>query len=146
MNLQNQPMYYIISSEDKMSLINDAYALIKVIKEMADKSKSAKMQSKVLELQAMFFELKEENDGLKQKIKNLTNETKFAKQMVLTDRGYYLFKEVKYCAPCWQKSKKTISLHTRKTINELLMITDTYEEVKGEYICPVCKTIYVVKE
>lgn len=60
-----------------MSAFKDFYDVLKDLIGLAKKGKNQEVVSMALDLQEKFFELREENDELNSKIKELTEKTKW---------------------------------------------------------------------
>lgn len=103
-----------------MGVAKDVYEIIKELKGMVKEYHNEEMSEKVVDIQDSFFELreeietvKEENRGLKAKIKLLEDSSKLEKDLEMTPMGLYVRisekeqgKTMEYCPACWQNHKK----------------------------------------
>lgn len=96
-----------------MSIIGDAYEILKDIRELAERHKDKEISDKLVQLQGMFYDLKNENESLKSKIKALEETNELEKDLELTNKGWYIRKsernegkDVRYCAACFQNLHK----------------------------------------
>ncbi len=93
-----------------MSVIGEAYEILKDLKSLSDKCRDKEIYDKVLELQSKFYEMKEENETLRGKISELENVTELEKDLEILPTGLFIRKSekesgknVKYCASCFRK-------------------------------------------
>ena len=88
-----------------MSIVGEAYEILKDLKLLSDKHKDKEILNKVIELQNKFYELKEENECLKSKIAELENTTELEKDLELLPSGVYI-KDIRYCPACFRNYHK----------------------------------------
>ena len=107
-----------------MGVAKDVYEIIKELKGMVKEYHNEEMSEKVVDIQNSFFELreeietvKEENRGLKAKIKLLEDSSKLEKDLEMTPMGLYVRisekeqgKTMEYCPACWQNHKKLMPI------------------------------------
>ncbi|KJY56134.1 hypothetical protein JF76_07410 [Lactobacillus kullabergensis] len=90
---------------------SDFSSLFKNIIELAKKIKDSKVKNAILELQNKTMDLIQENIDLKDQLSRKKDEDEFAKNIKLTDEGYYYKDETTpYCIRCWDADKKRIHL------------------------------------
>jgi len=138
MNLHIVTRCDIITQGAIMSILKDAYDVLKDIKNLAEKVKSKPVIDKVLELQSMFFEIREENESLKKEIEKYKNIDEVNKNIKITEDGYYEVEGVPHCITCWQKDRKVISLQKPVLFGAGIGGMSFMEG----YSCPVCKREY----
>lgn len=120
---------------------NETYTLLKDLVSLATKAKNQPMINLANELQAKFFDLKENNEQLKEEIKRLKEHIVLIEQADITEqdliyntRGFILKKDenppIAYCTFCWKKEHKLLPL----------------SQYKGwyDYRCANCKSDIVV--
>jgi hypothetical protein len=121
-----------------MSLIKDGYDIIKDIATYIKENGSSELQQKVLNLQNIYIDLKQEHIDLQLKIDKLNNqidnykkEDEFESNITWTDYAYFTvdlpkYKNLKLCKHCYIKNNHKAPLVF----------------VEGRrYVCPVCKTV-----
>lgn len=96
-----------------MSMVSEAYEILKDLKLLSDKYKDKEILNKVIELQNKFYELKEENECLKSKVAELENATELEKNLELLPSGVYIKKsekeagkDIRYCSACFRNYHK----------------------------------------
>lgn len=97
-----------------MNLIEILNDVIKIIK----KSDNVELNEKILELQSKVYALLEENQQLKNQVKNLEESINTNNNLVHRGNAYYIIEngieKGPYCVTCWDKDKKLVNL-IRKT-------------------------------
>jgi len=95
-----------------MGTVGDIYNLLKELKGLSDKYKDEKMSSKLFDIQTKFYELKEENELLKERIVELENVKELEQDLELLSNGLYIRKSEKaqgknvyYCSACFKNYK-----------------------------------------
>lgn len=107
-----------------MSAFKDFYDVLKDLIGLAKKVQNQEVVSLALDLQEKFFELREENDGLNSKIKELTEKLNdLEKANVLENDVKYYEKgfltlnsdktKIPYYSLCWKKEHKLMPLSQR---------------------------------
>lgn len=100
--------------------------IIKDILAIAKKIKNNEIVEKVIELQELLLDARENNDSLKQEIKELKEQIKLLEQskiieeeLEFSDRGFFVkkgvIKRVPYCSHCWYTKHKLIPLSQQTT-------------------------------
>ena len=101
---------------------SDFIKMFENIISLAEKAKDFKLTTAISELSVKTLKLVQENADLKDKLKKQKDNDDFAKNLRITDEGYYYKDEtIPYCIRCWDADKKRI--HLQK---------DGY----GTWICP----------
>lgn len=96
-----------------MSIVGEAYEILKDLKLLSDKHKDKEILNKVIELQNKFYELKEENENLKSQIAEYENTAELEKDLELLPSGVYIRKsekeagkDIRYCPACFRNRHK----------------------------------------
>lgn len=100
---------------------SDVYNGLKDLISLAKKIKNQEIVELSLQLQEQFFELREDNENLNNKIKDLSEEIKNLKKAKVKEkdleynpRGFFTIKgeqpKIPYCSCCWKKDSKLIPL------------------------------------
>lgn len=101
---------------------SDFIKMFENIISLAEKAKDFKLTTAISELSVKTLKLVQENADLKDKLNKQKDNDDFAKNLRITDEGYYYKDEaIPYCIRCWDADKKRI--HLQK---------DGY----GTWICP----------
>lgn len=125
-----------------MGTAKDVYEIIKDIGKFAKEASNTPFYDKVIEIQAAFFDmkeeiysLKEENSRLKKNIEDLENQKKedISNDIIFSKYGYFTRKSEgenpknKYCSNCYSVKK---------------LIIPVADEIGSYYFCPNCKNKY----
>lgn len=96
-----------------MSIVGEAYEILKDLKVLSDKRKDKEILNKAMELQNKLYELKEENENLKSQIAEFENTTELEKDLELLQSGVYIRKsekeagkDIRYCPACFRNHHK----------------------------------------
>lgn len=96
-----------------MSAAFEVYNLVKDLVSEARKRKDIDLTDKLLDIQSLIFEIREENEGLKKKIQALEEAEDLTKDLELTDKGVYIRisekeqgRAMDYCPACYVDTKK----------------------------------------
>jgi len=122
-----------------MGTAKDVYDIIKDIKKFAEESGNVPFYEKVIQIQSIFFDLKEEISDLKEQsrqktsqIEGLMNQLKVKEDVVMNNKGYIKLKSeghnaLIYCSHCFA--------------TEGLLIPMVSLGYNGNYQCDKCKNI-----
>lgn len=132
-----------VKQGDIMSAFKDFYDILKDLVQLAKVAKNQEVLTASMNLQAKFFELREENENLnqelkqlKEKIDQLEKSTLLEDQIEYSTRGFFVIKseepKIPYCSMCWKRDHKQIPLSQRNGW--------------FEYTCGNCKTNVVVMD
>ena len=124
-----------------MGAFKDTYDIIKDLLKAAKNVQNQEVVQLAMDLQEKFFELREENDELLQKTKNLEARIESMEKLKITEAdielstgGYFTLKsdskKIPYCGCCWGQDHKLIPLARYNHF--------------GGYQCGHCKTSYGV--
>jgi len=124
-----------------MGTIKDFYDILKDLAGLAKDLKNQQVLELAMDLQAKYFEFKEENENLKDENKALKTEIDRLKQaqiieadIVFSTAGFFTIKNenptIPYCSACWKKDRLPIPLSRYGTIRE--------------YACSNCKSKIIV--
>lgn len=124
-----------------MGAFKDTYDIIKDLLKAAKAVQNQEVVQLAMDLQEKFFELREDNDALEQKIKKLESRISDLEQikvteadMVFSEEGYCTLKsdtnKVFYCGCCWGQESKLLPL--------------AHISGRSNYQCGHCKTIFFI--
>lgn len=108
-----------------MSTFSEIYNVLKDLLSLAKKAKNQEMINLATQIQAALFDLKEENEkikdenkDLKQKINVLESSQEIEDNLIYSTRGFILKKNenppIPYCSYCWKKEHKLLPLSQYK--------------------------------
>lgn len=103
-----------------MGLFADTYNVMKEVISIAKKAKNQVVVEKLIELQEIFFKLREENGIRLDKIKSLEYQLSEIKKNVVNEKLFRFYPKgffingadkpiLPYCSRCWMVDKKTSS-------------------------------------
>lgn len=103
---------------------------IKILKDFFDvviKSDNIDLIKKGYEAQQALYESLEENQKLKERVKQLENDLEISKELVFRNKLYYMEgDDIPFCPRCWEGNRKMIHLKG-------------VEFAVDRYNCPECK-------
>jgi hypothetical protein len=96
-----------------MSAIMDIYQLVRDLIDEAKEQKNLELVDKLIEIKLAMSDIQEQNNLLKEKIKELEETSILDTDLELLPQGYYIRKsekvdgkEIRYCVACWQNIHK----------------------------------------
>ena len=96
-----------------MGSVMDIYSLVKDLIKEAKERKNLEIVEKLFDMQEYLFDIREENEALKQRISDLEETKILSDDLELTDKGVYIRKSEKesgknmiYCPACYNDYKK----------------------------------------
>jgi len=102
-----------------MGAIMDISQLLRDLIGEAKKAKNLEMVDRLIEIKLALVEMQEENNNLKKQIAELEQSKVTEEDLELQPHGYYVKKSemaagknIKYCAACWQNTKKLMPYTT----------------------------------
>jgi len=101
---------------------------------LAKKANNLPLLEKIYDLEEKMFDLQQENQTLKDNIKELQKEKNTENDIVRHKDSYLTLKQdkqqIKYCTHCWDKEKKLIQLLD--------------DSAAGKFHCPQCKVSWSI--
>ena len=133
-----------------MSAFSDFYSLLKDFVALAKKAKNQELVNMALDLQEKYFDLREDNDNLVEKIKSLNERISsledskvLEENIVYYKRGFFTLntdkKKLPYCSMCWKKEHRLIPIAQSKSWyqykcgnckNEIIVMDDLGQPLK----------------
>ena len=96
-----------------MGTVMDIYQLVRDLIDEAKNQKNLELVDRLIEIKLALSEIEDENRDLKKRIEELEQSNIIEEDLELLPKGYYIRKsekaegrDIKYCAACWQNSKK----------------------------------------
>lgn len=116
-----------------MSAVKDVYDLVRDLVDEAKRQKNLELQEKLMDIQSLIFDIREENEQLKSRVAELEKCSILESELELLDSGLYVKKtekesgkNIRYCASCFQMHGKLIPVALGNRI----------------LVCPNCKTAF----
>lgn len=108
-----------------MSTFNDVYTVLKDLIGAARKAKNQAVVDLAMDLQAKFFELREDNENLQQQIKqlqmqidDLSKAPEIEEKIQYSPKGFFTLLDespkIPYCSCCWKIEHKLVPLSQYK--------------------------------
>lgn len=102
-----------------MGTVVDIYQLVRDLIAEAKEVKNLEMVNQLIEIKLALSEMQEENNSLKKRIEELEQTKVTEEDLEIQPKGYFIKKSereaginVKYCAACWQNTKKLMPYTT----------------------------------
>lgn len=96
-----------------MGTVMDIYQMVKDMIDEAKNQRNLELVEKLIDIKLVLLEMEEEKRDLEKKIEELERSNLTYDDLELQPKGYYIRKSeekegksIKYCAACWQNTKK----------------------------------------